>query len=99
MTATDLLLDDNLDLTISTSGDLKVSASDYQSSVLIINTYSGNWKLNPVCGVGIVRYKGSSGTQQQIKRDIQVQLIADGFRINSCVVRSDTEFNYDLERL
>lgn len=97
-TATDIILDDDLDITID-NGDFKIGESDYQSSVLIINTYLGAWKFNPVCGVGIARYKGSSGSQLQIKRDISVQLTADGFRVNSVIVKDYPTFNYDIERI
>ncbi len=97
--ATDILLDDDLDLTIDSSGDFKVGASDYQSSVLIINTSQGNWFLNPVCGFGITSYKGSSGTQLEMRRGMSVQLIADGFKINSLIVKDYSEFYFDLERI
>ena len=99
MTATDILLDDDLDLTIDSSGDFKIAESDYQSSVLVLNTFSGAWKLNPICGMGIVRYLGSSGTQLQIRRGISVQLQADGYKINSVVVRNYDDFYYDIERI
>lgn len=99
MAATDILLDDDLDLTIDSSGDFKISESDYQSSVLILNTYAGAWKLNPICGMGLARYKGSSGTQLQIRREISVQLQADGFKINSVKVLNYDDFYYDIERI
>lgn len=97
--ATDIILDDNLDLTIDSSGDFKVGASDYQSSVLIINTSSGNWFFNPVCGFGIVQYKGSTGTQLEMRRGMSVQLMADGFKINSIIVKDYDDFYFDLERI
>lgn len=99
MAATDILLDDDLDLTIDSSGDFKVTESDYQSSVLILNTFAGAWKLNPICGMGIARYKGSSGSQLQIRREISVQLQADGFKINSVIVKNYDDFYYDIERI
>lgn len=99
MAATDILLDDNLDITISSDGDFKVTESDYQSSVLILNTYFGSWKLNPLCGMGLARYKGSAGTQLQIRREISVQLQADGFKINSVIVKNYDDFYYDIERV
>jgi len=99
MAATDILLDDDLDLTIDSSGDFKITESDYQSSVLILNTFAGAWKLNPICGMGIARYKGSSGSQLQIRREISVQLQADGFKINSVIVKNYDDFYYDIERI
>lgn len=99
MVATDILLDDNLDITISSDGDFKVTESDYQSSVLILNTYFGAWKLNPLCGMGLARYKGSAGTQLQIRREISVQLQADGFKVNSIIVKNYDDFYYDIERI
>lgn len=99
MTATDILLDDDLDITISDSGDFKISESDYQSSLLILNTYAGTWKAHPICGMGIVRYKGSSGMQLQIRREISVHLQSDGYKINSVIVKNFDELYYDIERI
>jgi hypothetical protein len=99
MAATDILLDDDLDITISDSGDFKVTESDYQSSVLVLNTYLGAWKQHPLCGMGIVRYKGSSGQQLQIRREISVQLQADGYKINSVIVKDFDNLYYDIERI
>lgn len=99
MEATDILLDNNLDVTISSDGDFKVTESDYQSSVLILNTYFGAWKLHPLCGMGLVRYKGSAGSQLQIRREISIQLQADGFKVNSVVVKNYDDFYYDVERI
>ncbi len=99
MAATDILLDDDLDLTISSTGDFKLAESDYQSSVLILNTYFGAWKFHSLCGMGLSRYKGSSGSQLQIRREISVQLQADGFKINSVVVKNYDDFYYDIKRI
>lgn len=99
MAATDILLDDDLDLTIDSSGDFKLTESDYQSSVLILNTFVGAWKNHPICGMGIVRYLGSSGTQLEIRREISVQLQADGFKINSVIVKDYDDFYYDIDRI
>lgn len=96
--AIDLTLNDDLDIVIE-NGDFKLSDSDYQSSLLILNTYKGAWKFNPICGVGLVRYLGSSGQQLEIRREISVQLQADGYKINSLIVRNADELYYDIERI
>lgn len=97
-TATDVLLEDNGDYQIQ-NGDFKVGASDQQSTVLVLNDNLGSWKFHPFCGMGIGKYIGSSGTQQIIKREIAVQLRADGFKINSIIVKNYDDFYLDHERI
>lgn len=98
MGATDILLDDDGNYLIE-NGDFKVGASDQQSTIIILNDNVGSWKFHPFCGMGIARYIGSSNSQAMIKREISVQLQADGFKINSIIVKNYDDFYLDHERI
>lgn len=76
----DILIGDDADLVISDSGDFSTGDSDQQHVVLLINTFVGNWKQFPTCGVGIINYLASSGQGAALRRSINVQLSADGYR-------------------
>jgi hypothetical protein len=84
---------------ISSTGDFERTESDQQASILILNTSQGGWKFHPFCGVGIKKYKGSSGTNLEMKREITVQHQADGYKVNSIIVKDYSDFYIDLERI
>lgn len=101
MAVKDIMLDDDYDLLIA-GGDFVVNESDQQSIILIMNTYVGAWKQFPTCGLGISQYRASSGQAQILKRNIAVQLAADGFTVNDVVLKigADDKYQYflDVER-
>lgn len=81
------------------NGDFKISESDQQDVVLIINTHVGHWKGSPTIGVGIKQYLASSGKGAELKRSIAVQLAADNFKVNSVNLTegADGFFEYDID--
>lgn len=98
MAVKDIILDDDNDLVVK-NGDFLVRESDEQHIVLIINTFVGDWKLFPFCGVGIIRYVSSSGQQQTLRRAIEVQLQADGFSKPNVVLKDNAIYYIDTERV
>lgn len=98
MTTKDIMLDDDGDLLIE-NGDFVVDNSDQQHVLLIVNTYLGNWKQYPLVGVGIKRYLASSGQQNNLRRDISVQLEADGYAVDSVIVKNDFNYYIDATRI
>lgn len=90
----DIILDDLGDLLFD-NGDFKIAESDQQHCVLIINTYAGNWKQAPLCGVGIMQYLASSGQSATLKRSINVQLKADGYINTEVVLKENSSGQYD----
>lgn len=98
----DIILDENdgYDLSIK-NGDFEVSESDAQHQILIINTWLGSWKQYPLQGVGILNYLKSSGQADNLKREISVKLISDGYKVNSIKINANdlTEYTIDAERL
>lgn len=100
MPSIDYKLTEDLDLEIE-NGDFKRTIGeqcDQQASLLIINTGTGSWKNHPLCGMGIDKYKNSSGMSQTMKREMSVQHEADGFTVNSIIVREIDDFFIDAER-
>ncbi len=97
-TAIDYRHDDEGDLVISSTGDFERIESDQQASILIINTAQGSWKTHPFCGVGIKQYMGSSGSNLVMKRELTIQHVADGYRVNEITVRDYSNFYLDIER-
>lgn len=76
--AYDYLLDDSGDLLFK-DGDLVVGESDHQHIQDTINAEPGWWKEFPTDGVGIRKYLGSNDRQQDIQKQIKVQLQVDGY--------------------
>lgn len=76
--AYDYLLDENGDLLFK-DGDLVVGPSDHQHIQDTINAEPGWWKEFPTDGVGIRRYLGSSGKQQEVQKKVKIHLRNDGY--------------------
>jgi len=94
----DIELNDELDLTIE-NGDFKISESDQTHVISIIKSYTGAFKQFPLVGVGIDYYIASSGTQQVIKRNITVQMEADGYKVNEVSISGDSTYSIDANRI
>ena len=77
-TAKGIDLTEDLELKI-VDGDFKVSYSDQNHIWLIIKAYLGAFKQFPLVGVGVDYYLSSAGKKQELKRNISVQIDADGF--------------------
>lgn len=93
---TDFLLDDGLDLTIR-NGDFAIADTEAQDIELLIRSQKGAWKENPLTGVGIAQLVKSRATEVRIKRDINEQLMLDGF-INIEINIDYPEVNVDANR-
>lgn len=99
MEAKDILLDDNFDLIIE-NGDFKIGNSDIQHIQLICITDLGHWKQSPLQGVGIHNYISSSGQQAALKRNISIQLAADGYKVNEVILKGINEdFEYSIDAI
>lgn len=101
MEAKDFKLGSDGDLVFS-GGDLKIDFSDKQHIKDIINSNTGWWKQFPLVGVGIQYYLNSSGKDQQLEREIRLQLTADGYSVERpVIVRTADSFDItpNAERL
>lgn len=83
----DILLDDGNDLVIE-NGDIAVGMADSQCIKHIIEAAPGHWKQWPLVGANILQVLNGTVTTKT-KRDIRLQLIADGFSVNSIVFNND----------
>jgi hypothetical protein len=82
MTAVDFTLDGNSDLLIE-SGDFVLSHSDGMHMEHIIYSNLGYWRNAPLVGVGIEYYLNASVGTADVKREIKIQLEADGYQVQS----------------
>lgn len=76
----DILLK-NDELVIS-DGDFVVGESDLQNVLLIVSIPPGSWKQFPLTGVGEAKFINAP-LDGALRREIQLQLQADGYRLNS----------------
>lgn len=95
----DIILDESNDLVINSLGDFDVKDSDQQHVILIINTFLGQWKQSPFTGVGIINYLASSGQQQTLKREMTVQMIADGYDVKEIILKDNELYYIDANRV
>ena len=93
----ELTIDETGDL-VFTNGDFKVSTSDEQDCILLVNTSAGAWKQYPTVGVGIFNYLGSTGQTAALRKAIVEQMTADRFVNIQVDLQSDLSgaFNYSI---
>ncbi|MDO7877387.1 hypothetical protein Q5H93_21780 [Hymenobacter sp. ASUV-10] len=82
--ATDLLLGPDYDLAFTEAGDLAVGASDSQHLALLFYTYQGEWKADPLVGIGLRRYLNAPlgpAEAAALNREASIQFTRDGFQV------------------
>lgn len=84
------LLDNEL---IISNGDFAIAESDTQHIADTLNAFPGWWKENPADGVGVFGYYASAGEEQTLKRAIQIQLSADGYKVSNPQINIDSSGN------
>jgi hypothetical protein len=87
----DIALNDNADI-LAVNGDWGVQYSDPNHIRDIVQSYVGNWKEYPTCGVGIFNFVGSNGQEAALTALVQAQLQQDGF-INTNGIQAIQDFN------
>lgn len=80
---TDLLLTADYDLAFA-GGDLAVGESDGQHLGLLMLSSPGEWRTNPLVGIGLRRYQNAPlGPAQvaELQREVTIQLVRDGYQV------------------
>ena len=88
MANTDFALYGN-DLLIQ-NGDIAVAESDPQHIADTLNAFPGWWKQNPSDGIAVFSYYNSAGQEQDLKREILIQLTSDGYNVSNPQVNVDS---------
>ncbi|MCC3159526.1 hypothetical protein LJ737_19950 [Hymenobacter sp. 15J16-1T3B] len=100
MTATDLLLDANDDLLVE-RGDFVAGPADAQHIDLLLRTAQGDWRADPLVGVGIARYqKAPYGATQAaaLTRAVGIQLERDGYQVLALDLTDLSDATIDADR-
>ena len=71
------------------NGDIAIGESDPQHIADTMNAFAGWWKQNPADGIGVFQYFNSAGQEQDLKRQIIIQLKADGYNVSNPQVSVD----------
>ena len=75
--ARDIVLDENNDLKI-VAGDFLTGETEMQEVGLILQSYQGEWKENPMIGCNLVKEIRGNINPIKRERDIRVQMRLDG---------------------
>ncbi len=87
----DILLDEDYNFKISTTGDFEIGDSEAQHIRLLFDTFRGDWTQNPLVGIGLVRWKNGI-LDARFERETQLQFEADGLGNLSIDVQGATVF-------
>lgn len=97
MTRKGILLSDNGDLLI-TNGNLTIGDSDDQNVTSILSAVKGEIKENPLLGVGLINYVNKQNNNlEQLKREVSVNLKADGYNIDRFSLDESGGFSIDYK--
>ena len=77
----DIILTENLDLKI-VNGDFVLGESTAQHQKILILSDKGEYKENPMRGVGARRYL-EDGKPDTLAREIRQEFVADGMKVNA----------------
>ena len=83
-TATDFLISDESDLAITPAGDLALGESDSQHVGLLLLTNQGEWRQDPLVGIGLRRHQSApmgAVETAALQREIDIQLTRDGYQV------------------
>ena len=94
----DILVDENYDLRIE-NGDFVTGPSDQQHVQHILVADKGHYRQWPLLGFGILRYSKASIDPQAVKKQIDLQLRQDNYRVRQIIVTSDYEISIDAKRI
>ncbi|OON67807.1 hypothetical protein [Hymenobacter sp. CRA2] len=100
MKAFDLLLDADDDLLVERN-DFVIDAADAQHVDLLLRTRPGDWRADPLAGIGIARYlMAPYGPAQasELSREATIQLERDGYQILAMDVHDLTQASFNVER-
>lgn len=79
------------------NGDFMAAESDQQHIEDIIGSFIGEWKEFPYIGVGVEDYINSTGEEQELARQIKLQLQADGYSAENAKIKRDQHGNLIIE--
>jgi hypothetical protein len=96
-TRTDFLNDDDGDMLIN-DGDFVSGLSDDKHVSDILSANKGFYRQYPTLGAGILRFlKKQDNNLAEMKREIQVNLQSDGYKINDLTITKEGIMNLDYE--
>jgi hypothetical protein len=75
-----ILLDEQTGDLLMKNGELVIGEVDFQNIDFIIKANKGDFKESPLTGVGAEKYLKSVGKTEELKREIAVQLQAQGYK-------------------
>ena len=78
------------------NGDFVISASDQQHLKDIIYSAPNWYKEFPQLGVNIQAYMSGKSIGAELTRSIQLQLVSDGYKVNTINVKTDKNNNFLL---
>lgn len=75
---------------------LVIGNTDYQNIESVMLSNKGDFKVQPILGVGAMRYLKSVGRANDFRREIVVQLESIGFGKTDVTVSDDGTLNIDI---
>lgn len=94
---TDILVDSGGDLIVQ-NGDLVTGDAQAQDIQHIVQSQKGAWTQFPLIGVGIRSRLSGPVSLEEIRRDVRLNLKADGFTVNRVDAKDNGDVQIDAQR-
>ncbi|WP_102980112.1 hypothetical protein [Chryseobacterium scophthalmum] len=91
----DILLDENFN-PIITNGDFTIGESTYQHQKMLLFADKGQFKADPLIGIGARRFLETS-KQDDFAREIRQQFLTDGMIVKTLQINENLEINIDAQ--
>ena len=92
----DILLDSNLDPQIA-NGDFVCGVSDQQNVNLLLQATKGSFREYPTVGVNLISYLHSTNSARAMRREINVQLMNDNYKVDTLTIDDEGTFELEFE--
>lgn len=79
------------------NGDFMIGDADADHVEDIISSSQGEWKEFPLVGVSIDQYLNSAGQENEISRQVRLQLSGDGYSQLGVITTRNVDGTFDIK--
>ena len=99
MARQDFLLDADKNI-LCLAGDFSTGESDAQHVELLVSSNKGMFKESPTVGAGLIRFLKRADTAiREMRREINVQLAADGYKMTDLAMDENGEYQIEYKNV
>lgn len=95
----DIELDADTSDLVVVDGDFGVVESTQREVEFILISEKGNWRENPVLGVGLIRFLNAVGARRELLKKTRLQLGFDNLKVDALNVSNEGQMEVQAHRI